>query len=217
MKKIILFLIALVWIPSSFAQVLYQQKEFIFSVPPFAPPIIVTREKLVAECEAGIAFVAGRYNIHGINPSNAGKWKISAIRTSDINGKFLEDAVNEIGEILICQDRQTYPPEKNIWPVYYEILVNGRRFRAVGGGTSPDFPELEILPGGIQLMTPLGYPNDGVFQLNSSATVLASTPGKVGGAFSLGRLEVDEDQKEFFDGTGIGVLRLTVPIQGSED
>lgn len=205
MKKMILVAVVLVWIPCSFAQVNYQQKEFVFSIPQ-APAI-----PAASECDEGIAFIT-KHDIYDIKPTFAGKWSISTIRTREKNGKVLENDVESIGEILICQDWQTYWPERNLVPVYYEIMIGGRKFRAVGAGTSPNFPQFDVLPGGGQVMTPDGYPESGVVFLNYSATVLPGAPGKVGGSFNIGNLGfLDETPRAYYDHYSIGVLRILDP------
>jgi len=189
----------------------FKQKEFVFSIP--QGPVT----EAVSECNEGIAFIT-KYNIYDIKPTYTGKWRISTIRTWNRTGKVIDNDVNDIGEILICQDWQTYWPERNLVPVYYEITIGGRKYRAAGAGTSPNFSQFDVLPGGGQVMVPEGYPESGVTQLNYSATVLPATSEKVGGSFNIGNLGfIDGTPRVSYDHYSIGVLRITVPITGSSE
>jgi hypothetical protein len=187
----------------------FKQKEFVFSIPQ-GPAT-----EAESECNEGIAFIT-KYDIYDIKPTYTGKWRIATIRTWDRTGKVIDNDVNDIGEILVCQDWQTYWPQRNLVPVYYEITIGGRKYRAAGAGTSPNFPQFDVLPGGGQVMVPEGYPEYGVTQLNYSATVLPATSEKVGGSFNIGNLGfVDGTPSASYDHYSIGVLRITVPITAS--
>jgi len=183
----------------------YKQKQFVFSIPE-SPP-----NPAQAECDEGVALLT-KYEFYDIKPNATGKFKISTISTWDKTSKVLDNDVNEIGEILVCQDWQTYWPQRNLVPVYYEITIGGRKYRAMGAGTSPNFPQFDVLPGGLQAMTREGYPEVGVTYLSITATVLPSTEGKVGGMFFTGNLAyVDGVDRDYYDHGGIGVLQILVP------
>ena len=187
----------------------YRQKQFVFSIPE-SPP-----NPAQAECDAGVGFIT-KFQLYDINPNVTGKFKISSVVTWDKTGKVLDDDVNEIGEILVCQDWQTYWPQQNIVPVYFEITIGGRKYRAAGAGTSPDFPQLTIMPGGGQAMIREGYPEIGVTFLNYTATVLPTADGKVGGIFYLGNLAyVDGVDRDYYDHGSLGVLQILVPTDKS--
>jgi hypothetical protein len=64
------------------------------------------------------------------------------------------EPVEAIGEILVCQDWQTYfnGAQVNLVPVYYEITLGDVTYTASGGGQSPNFPNLPVLPGGGEIL-----------------------------------------------------------------
>jgi hypothetical protein len=91
------------------------------------------------------------------------------------------EPVEAIGEILVCQDWQTYfPSGVNLIPVYYEITLGDVTYIAAGGGQSPTFPDLFALPGGGELLAPqiwdgsswvAGFPAAGVFMMSFRASI----------------------------------------------
>lgn len=187
----------------------YKQKQFVFSIPESLP--IAAQD----ECDLGVADLS-RFRIQDINPNVTAKYQLSAIRTWNATGKVLDQDVNEVGEILVCQDWQTYWPERNLIPVYYEITIGGRTYRAVGAGTSPKYTEYDVLPGGGQVMVPENYPEPGVTFLNYTATVLPASDDKVGGIFFIGNLGyVDGIDRSYFDHGSIGVLQLIIPTRNN--
>ena len=83
----------------------------------------------VRDSAAGLAGIEKRQRITGINPTNNGRAKIYSVDTSA--GIVTNTPGEEIGEILICQDFQTYPPEMNLLPVYYEITIDNKLSESV--------------------------------------------------------------------------------------
>lgn len=186
-------------------QTSYKQKQFVFRIPD-APS-----NPAPDECDEGIAHIA-RYGLFAIAPNYSGKFPIYNVRTWNLTGKVEGGRTNQVGEILICQDWQTYWPEENRVPAYYEITLGGRKYRAVGGAMSTNFPDLGVLPGGLQAMLPEGYPQPGVSYLNTTATVLPAVEGKMGGIFYIGNLtQADDATGQDYDRSSVGVLQVLVP------
>lgn len=211
MKNLAFFSLSMLFISAAFAQTEYQQKEFIFAIPEGA---FVDGDNQ-KQCADGLDYIERRYNIGGINPTDMAKFKIYALDTWEKTGKVVDNRVKEIGEILQCADFQTYwPTGRNLVPAYYEITIGGRKYRAAGAGTSPNFPELETLPGGGNQMTPLGYPETNLAFIQFNATVLPAVDGKPGGIFSLAFLNpFDLVDRPNYDHYAIGVLHVTLPVQ----
>ena len=195
--------------PGAFAQTVYKQKTFIFSEGES-----IQGDHLV-ECMEGLEFIARTYNYRDINPNFAFKSKIFSVGTWDKTGKVKEQK-EQIGEILICQDWQTYFPEKLVTPVYFEIIIGGRKYRAAGAGTSPNIPQYDILPGGGSIMAPEEYPEFGVNFYSYTATVFPALEGKPGGMFYIGNLGfADGSPREYYNHFGTAILQLTVPQDSS--
>jgi hypothetical protein len=207
MRILVLFLLAVAPVHGIFAQTVYKQKTFVFSETESI------QGDHISKCMEGVDFISRKYNYHDINPNIAYNSKISSIETWDVTGKVIDHEVKQIGDILICQDWQTYFPEHVIVPVYYEITIGERKYRAAGAGTSPVFPELDVLPGGGGALTPDGYPEFGVSNLSYTATVFPAADGKIGGMFYMGNLGfVDGQPREYYNHFGMGVLQVTVPF-----
>jgi len=100
----------------------------------------------------------------------------------------INNSVNEIGEILICQDWQNYSAMNNKIPVYFEILINDRLYRAVGGVEYSQAPEGVSIPGGGSTMSVENYPQRGLAYLTYTAIVLPSAPGGRGGTITMSNL-----------------------------
>lgn len=138
-----------------------------------------------AACDQGVAFIT-KYDVYDIKPNFSGRFPIYTLRSRAATSKVLRKDVNPIGDILVCQDWQTYWPQRNLVPAYYEITIGGRKYRAVGAGTSPNFPDQDVLPGGGQVMLPENYPEYGITYLNFTGTVLPARNGRTGGTFYTG-------------------------------
>ncbi len=212
MKKI-MTAIALIGIAcTSSAQTVYQQKTYVFTGLPDGSNIIEDADAQ-QECERGVKAIAQR-EIYDINPNYYLKLKIHSVTINQRNGRLKQERGPEVGEMLICQDWQTYAASgRNHVPIYYEVLIGGTKFRIIGGGTSPLFPDEELLPGGGGVMSPPDYPERGVSNLSYRGTVV-SADGKRGGMFFSGNLGfLDGEPREYYDHSGISVLQVLVPKQ----
>jgi hypothetical protein len=208
MKLTIVLFLAIILAPNAFAQQEQKYKDFVYF---FSPDFINGVEPADEECAAAVAMIEREYNIRDINPSNNGRVKIYSVDLAK-KGKVTNDRKEEIGEMLVCQDFQTYPPEMNLIPIYYEITIGSRTFRVAGGGTSIDFPEFATLPGGGGQYVPIGYPNPNRTVALFSGTVLPSIPGMRGGAYTDSRLTGPFGESE--DGLSfniVSVLRVLLP------
>ena len=208
MRKIVLFIVALLWSQLTLAQ-LYVQKVFVFS-----SPRVVEGADAEQECAEGIDWLTNNTKIRGINPTYFSKTELSVVETLESNARVTSTDVNNIGELLICQDYQSCWPDRNLVPRYFEITINNRKYRAVGGGTSEAIPQLDTLPGGTEWMTPADFPTRGVNYINYTGTVLpARRPGR-GGTIILTNLGfVDGVPKAAYDHARVGVLSIVQPIQ----
>ena len=211
MKHALFLLLAIALIPCAMAQQQYKDKIFVFSMDTSS---FVPAEE---DCAAGVANIAARYNIHDINPNFAARAKINSVDTWNRTGKVTDMAVQEIGDILVCQDFQTIPPEMNLAPVYYEITIGGRTYTAEGAGTSPDFPEFSTLPGGGVVYTAPGYPSPGTVIQNFTGSVLPSIPGRVGGTYLESALIADPDNENGLSTTVIQILHVLVPVDNIDE
>jgi hypothetical protein len=210
MKHTLMLFLAITLIPSAIAQQQYRENIYVFSLNPSS------QVPAIEECVTALDKLATRRNIHDINPTFGSRFKINSVDTSGRHGKVINNAVEEIGEILICQDGQTYPTEMNLTPVYYEISIGNRTFKVEGGGTSPNFPDTPTLPGGGSQFTPPGFPVPGENRAvsNFNGSVLPAIPGRVGGAYMESALTGDSG--EFDDGlrfNTIHVLRVLLPVR----
>ena len=116
-----------------------------------------------------------------------------------------------MGTLLVCQGDHT---EDNQTPLYYEITIQGRKFIAAGGGTSPAFPELPKLPGGGVVYTPPGFPTETTAIEIYSATVLPSRDGRPGGAYAaIGLHQHGQGPDLQFQSSFLSVLRVYLPIK----
>jgi hypothetical protein len=209
MKHAILLILALSVVPSVIAQQEYSYKEriYIFSID------FNSGVPAVEECAVALDGIRKRLQITGIDPINGttARFKIDSVDTSASEGVVTNMADEEIGDMLICQDTTTYPPEMNVSPIYNEVNVSGTKFRVEGGGLNPNF--LDQLPGGLVQYSPPGYPAPGVEVINVNGTVLPSTPGKRGGSYMESTLSVDGDSSAFpAGGNAIVVLRVLLPV-----
>jgi hypothetical protein len=180
MKHTILLILALSLVPNAVAQQEFSYKEriYIFSID-FSSGMDAEEE-----CVVALDGIRKRLQITGINPTNGvtARFKIDSVDTSASDGVVTNMADEEIGDMLICQDTTTYPPEMNLSPTYNEINISGTKFRVEGGGMSPNFPD-QILPGGAVQYSPPGYIAPGTRVINVNGTVLPSSPGKRGGSY----------------------------------
>ena len=211
MKLAVLLFLSISLIPSAIAEQQYQEKIFVYSLD------LSSGMPAGEDCTAGVNKIAARYNIHDINPTFASRFKIYSVDTWDRTGKVTNIAVQEIGDILVCQDHQTNPPEMNLVPIYYEITIGGRTYSGEGAGTSTNFPELSALPGGGVTHSPPDYPSPGAayFQ-NFTGTVLPSRPGTVGGTFLESALITNRENEHGLRSHVIQVLHILVPINEPE-
>jgi hypothetical protein len=197
--------------PSAFAQEQEQEqqkyKEFLF----FFSPNFYEAEPADEECAAALAKLARKTSIQDINPNNNGRVKIYSVALGK-KGQVTDDRVEEIGEMLVCQDFQTYPPEMNLVPIYYEITIGSRTFIVAGAGTSIEFPDAETLPGGGVQYVPIGFPNPNRTVLVYSGTVLPAVPGMRGGSYTDSRLGgPDGESEDGLSGNIVSVLRVVLP------
>jgi hypothetical protein len=195
--------------PSAFAQEQEQQKykEFIYF---FSPDFFNGVEPADEECAAAIANLSRLTNIQDINPNNNGRVKLYSVALGK-KGKVLDDRVEEIGEMLVCQDLQTYP-EKNLDPFFYRITIGSRTFFVAGAGTSIEFPDAETLPGGGVQYVPTGFPNPNRTVYVWSGTVLPAVPGMRGGAYTDSRLSgYDGESEDGLSSNIVSVLRVVLP------
>ena len=205
MKNILLVALTVFLVPTSFAQTEYKQRTYVFS----------ESENIegdhLDECMQGIKFIANQFDYHGINPNFAFKNKIFSIKSSIKTGKVVDRTVNEIGEILICQDWQSRLDE-GIAPAYFEITIGKAKYRAAGAGTTPLVPDVDPLPGGGRQMTPSGYPEPGVANLSYTATVFPAISGRKGGMLYIGNLGyIDGTPTDYFNHFSMAILQVTHP------
>lgn len=207
MKHLILLILALVIVPSAIAQQQYRENIYVFSVD---RSVAVPADD---ECTRAVAKLEKRTMVSGIIPSVGGgvRFKIFSVETGSKRGKVTDMAAEEIGEILICEDYQTNPPEMNLIPIYYEITIRDRTFKVEGSGTHPAFPD--TLPGGAVQYTAPGYPTPERAIFNINGSVMPGIPGRSGGALMLSAL--NGNAGEFDDGLRsnvISVLRVLLPV-----
>ena len=212
MRKIMIGMVLMSVVAGASAQTIYQQKTYVFSGLTDGSNIIEDANAQ-KECEQGIEAINSR-EIYGINPNYFLKIKIHSIGVAQRNGKMKRERGPEVGEMLICQDWQTYTESgRNHVPIYYEVTIGGTKFRIVGGGTSPLFPNEELLPGGGGVMSPPDYPEPGVSNLSYRGTVISAS-GRRGGMFYSGNLGfLDDAPREYYDHSGISVLQVLIPKQ----
>lgn len=205
MKYTLLLILTLAMVPAATAQQQYRENVYVFSVD-YGSYVDATEE-----CVVALAKLERRLMVGGIQPSAGGRFKINSVSVSSKRGKVSDAAVEEIGEMLLCEDHETNPPEMNLIPVYFEITIGNKTFKIEGGGTHPAFPD--TLVGGISQYTPPGYPTPERSIYNYSGTVLPSIPGTRGGSFTGSILTAGSD--EFDDGLGLNsvqVLRVLLPV-----
>lgn len=141
------------------------------------------------------------------------------------------EAVVEVGEILVCQDWLTYffGAGMNLVPVYYEIAVGDMTYIASGGGQSPNFPTLPVLPGGGQILAAqifgdgqvlAGFPSPGIFLMSFGAAIFPGAPvGEVppffppgfGGTLTTNTVADTLGLKDQFKGENIITIRTYTP------
>lgn len=211
MRKILLGLVLLAVTSSAFSQTVYEQKTYVFSGVP--DENVIEEADAQKQCEQGIKFIGDKYQIYGIDPNYYLRVRINSVNVIQRNGRMHQERGPQIGEMLICQDWQTYALHgRNLVPIYYEVLIGGARFRIIGAGTSPLYPSEEVLPGGGGLKTPENYPEMGVSNLSYTGTVMPSLDGRRGGMFYSGNLGfLDGVPREYYDHTGISVLQVLIP------
>ena len=111
----------MILVPGALAQTVYKQATYIFH----------RGERIegnhLPECMEGLDFIAKKFDYQGINPNFAYKNTIYSVRTLDSNGKLIDQEVEQIGEILECEDWQTHFPARLVAPVYYEITIGSKK------------------------------------------------------------------------------------------
>ncbi len=205
MKHAILLILTLALVPSAIAQQQYRENIYVFSLD-FSSGVPADDE-----CTAAVAKLERRLMVSGINPTFGTRFRIHSVDILAKKGKVTNMAVEEIGEMLICHDLETNPPEMNLVPIYHEITIGSRTFLVEGAGMHPAFPD--VLPGGRVQMTPPGYPTSERFILNLNGTVLPAVPGSRGGSYMESILLGNSG--EFGDGlssNSIIVLRVLLPV-----
>jgi hypothetical protein len=168
------------------------------------------------------------------NDENSGG-EVVCVQTSDvlICQKRLPDTepVEAIGEILVCHDWQTYfSSGVNLIPVYYEITLGDVTYIAAGGGQSPNFPNLPVLPGGGEVLAAqiwdgsswvAGFPAAEVFMMSFRATIFPAAPvGEVppwsppgfGGTFTTNTLWDTLGAEDQFKTGDIITIRTYTPV-----
>ena len=194
---------------STSAQAIYEQKTYIFSGLPDGSNIIEDADAQ-KQCEQGIKFIQDR-QIYDINPNYYLRLKIYSVNITQRNSRMQHERGPQVGEMLICQDWNSYAAGVNHVPIYYEVVIGGTRFRIVGGGTSPLFPAEDVLPGGGGTMTSL-YPEYGIENLSYTGTVIPSMGGRRGGMFYSGNLGfLDGMPREYYDHSASSVLQVLIP------
>jgi hypothetical protein len=208
MKKIILVMLILVLAPIAIAQgeYLYKERIYVFSIDYDSG--VPAQE----ECVAALKGIKTRLQVTGIESSDGTRFKIDSVITTASEGLVTNMADEEIGDILICEDYTTYPPEANLVPIYYEISIDGTKYRVEGGGLSPDFPDQ--LPGGYVQYSPPGYPTTLSRIGNVNGTVLPSIPGKRGGSYAetFRGAPFPEGSGGLVGGSSLVVLRVVLPV-----
>ena len=183
--KYVLLVLSFCFINGAIAQeATWAQKNFLFTIPDEPGNTLPNAEE---ECRDRLAKLKAR-GISGIEPHIFGKFKIFRSRTAPINGRVINNSVNEIGEILICQDWQNYSDQNNKVPVFFEILINDRRYGAVGGVEYSEAAEIVSVPGGGTVMSVQGYPQRGLAYLTYTGIVLPAAPGGRGGTITMSNL-----------------------------
>ena len=209
MKYTILLILTLSVVPSAIAQqeYLYKERIYIFSID------FSSRVPADEECAVALDKIRKRLQITGIDATNgvAARFKINSVDTSASEGVVTNMADEEIGDMLVCVDETTYPPEVNRLLNYREINISGTTFRVEGGGLQPNFPDQ--LPGGLVQFSPPGYPTPESSVANVNGTVLPSIPGKRGGSYAESTLFAPAGSSGFNAGNNtIVVLRVVLPV-----
>jgi hypothetical protein len=205
MKKIGVFLLSILVSSFATAQQLYDERIYIYSTGD------LSSEGHEEACDEGLAYIASKWGFTGVNANVFVKAKLYSVETRAHNGKLKNDKVQEIGEILACQDWQTYLPDTNIIPVYYEITVGGRTYRAEGAMTLPSVP---VVAGGGQLHYVPGYLPPEIYMGDIAATILPMSPGQRGGVLTVnGIFDFAQDPDDDYESSAIHVLRITVPAK----
>ena len=209
MKNSIILFVSITLSSYAMAQQSYQEKVFVFTLD------IDSVELAQEDCDAGVAALAEKFNIHDIVPTSTVRVRINSVKTWALTSKVLNYEVGDVGTLLLCQDIH---PEDNQGPAYYEITIKGRKYIAAGGGSSPEYPEFPKLPGGGVIYTPAGFPTETTAVEVYGATVLPSRAGKPGGVYvGIGLHQHGQGPDLQFQSSFLGVLRVYHPIKdGSE-
>jgi len=222
MKKLSLFLLAVLFTTGAFAQTNFDETIIVFRSTDL--PGEEGERRYEEECNALIAST-GLGGIFIDDGDIAARVMLQSVHTKKTNG-VLKKPIKKIGEMLVCQDFTNLTPESNFIPAFYGVALNdGTTFVAEGGAISPFFGQL---PGGGQVMAPqqpnVYYPAPGVLLVNFSATILPSLPkcesvedcglllsNGNGGSMTINTLlNVAGDLR--FETAGIGVIRLLETI-----
>ena len=223
MKKLSVFLLAVLFSSGAFAQADFDQTVIAFRSATL--PGEEGERRYEDECNALIAGTGLGGGLIYIDEFDiAAKVMLQSVHTKKTNG-VVKKPIKKIGDMLVCEALTNLSPQTNFIPAfYYVVLDDGTTFAAEGGGISPFFGQL---PGGGQVMAPqqpgINYPAPGVLLVNFSATILPSLPrceeagcdlllsDGSGGTMTLNTvLKFGGDPR--FESEGMGIIRLLEPI-----
>ena len=212
MKKLLLLLTSLCVGSTVLAQDVYVEEVRVFRTGEFFAGDNIENGggPVLDACYAGLAALEEVGSITGIAPTLGARVKLYPVQFEETDSTLLTetdynsdgeqvcvpmggavlcqnpfpdtDSVEAIGEILVCQDWQTYfnGAGVNLVPVYYEITLGDVTYTASGGGQSPNFPNLPVLPGGGEVLAAqiwdgsswvAGFPAAEVFMMSFRATI----------------------------------------------
>ena len=211
MKKLLVLLSSLCIASTVFAEDVYVEEVRAFQTGEAiaANDIQYGGGPVLDACYAGLAAIEEQTLITGIAPTLGARVKLYPVQFEETDSTLLKERDNSpdddreytwdgnvwywqkpvtetepveaIGEILVCQDWQTYfSTGTNLIPVYYEITLGDVTYIAAGGGQSPNFPDLAALPGGGELLAAqiwdgsswvAGFPAPEVFMMSFRASI----------------------------------------------
>jgi hypothetical protein len=205
MKHAIALILSLALVPSALAQQEYREKIYVFSMD-YTSGVFAD-----SECADALRGIKTRLHVTGINANLTERFKIYAVDAA--GGLVTRMAGEAIGDVLLCDDLQTYADNRNA--IYREINIDGTTYRVEGSGTHPDFGRL---PGGDTTFSPpgtltsAGLPADLIID---TGTVMPSVPGKRFGTLMESKVIVDWTGLGIFNrelSTSLNVLRVELPV-----
>jgi hypothetical protein len=217
MKKLLVLLSSLCIASTVFAEDVYVEEVRVFRTGELIAGNNIENGggPVLDACYAGLAALEEGGGITGIAPTLGARVKLYPVQFEETDSTLLTEnddnsdgekvyvptgdvsiwqkpvtetePVEAIGEILVCQDWQTYfnGAGVNLVPVYYEITVGDVTYTAAGGGQSPNFPNLPVLPGGGELLAAqiwdgsswvAGFPTASVYMMAIRATIVPAAP-----------------------------------------